>query len=369
MHRIGQKKVVHVYRLVTGKTTEQRMVERAQKKLYLDKVVNVSSAVSGAVDTTSDGSGLTTQDIIADLKFGCDAIFGSDVHCLPTSEDVEIITDRNRTDNTSIGNLKGGVSVKVSSFDTTTSLTDAHARFEGVDFRKIRNEKVKKNQRKSCGLADDDGWEHMGKRQSNSRISMVQGKGTGYGAAAVPVLKSNNYELETGEVSVFDRELAGRVKPRENYAVVKKKQEVINHQHFCQFCGYGGDLIPCSRCPVAVHAECAGIRADKTNKLWSCSHHRCSLCSKPLAGAGGVLFPCQSCPNSYCEDCLPEDLHRRLGECPRFEDLGFDSTKSFSYIHCSAQCEHVATNDFGWRPDQKKVFSCPEPLDLAEAFH
>ena len=40
MHRIGQTKVVHVYRLVTAGTVEERMVQRAEKKLYLDQVVN-----------------------------------------------------------------------------------------------------------------------------------------------------------------------------------------------------------------------------------------------------------------------------------------------------------------------------------------
>ncbi|GMH63265.1 hypothetical protein TL16_g03666, partial [Triparma laevis f. inornata] len=40
VHRIGQKKTVHVYRLVTTGTVEERVVQRAQKKLYLDKMVN-----------------------------------------------------------------------------------------------------------------------------------------------------------------------------------------------------------------------------------------------------------------------------------------------------------------------------------------
>ena len=31
VHRIGQKKTVHVYRLISGGTIEERIVERAQK--------------------------------------------------------------------------------------------------------------------------------------------------------------------------------------------------------------------------------------------------------------------------------------------------------------------------------------------------
>jgi SWI/SNF-related matrix-associated actin-dependent regulator of chromatin subfamily A member 5 len=38
-HRIGQKKQVHVYRLVTEGTVEEKIVERAYKKLFLDALV------------------------------------------------------------------------------------------------------------------------------------------------------------------------------------------------------------------------------------------------------------------------------------------------------------------------------------------
>ena len=38
-HRIGQKKQVRVFRFVTEGTVEEKIVERAQRKLYLDAVV------------------------------------------------------------------------------------------------------------------------------------------------------------------------------------------------------------------------------------------------------------------------------------------------------------------------------------------
>ena len=38
-HRIGQKKPVRVFRLVTDKTVEEKIVERAERKLFLDAMV------------------------------------------------------------------------------------------------------------------------------------------------------------------------------------------------------------------------------------------------------------------------------------------------------------------------------------------
>lgn len=38
-HRIGQKKQVRVFRLITENTVEERIVERAEMKLRLDNVV------------------------------------------------------------------------------------------------------------------------------------------------------------------------------------------------------------------------------------------------------------------------------------------------------------------------------------------
>ncbi len=38
-HRIGQTKVVRVFRLITEHTVEERIVERAETKLHLDQIV------------------------------------------------------------------------------------------------------------------------------------------------------------------------------------------------------------------------------------------------------------------------------------------------------------------------------------------
>eukprot|EP00962_Isochrysis_galbana_P041324 scaffold15147_cov45-Isochrysis_galbana.AAC.1 len=53
VHRLGQVKPVHVYRLVSGGTAEERVVQRSQKKLFLSNVVNRDAAVSADAEKMS----------------------------------------------------------------------------------------------------------------------------------------------------------------------------------------------------------------------------------------------------------------------------------------------------------------------------
>ena len=38
-HRIGQKKQVMIFRMITENTVEERIIERAEMKLHLDNIV------------------------------------------------------------------------------------------------------------------------------------------------------------------------------------------------------------------------------------------------------------------------------------------------------------------------------------------
>ena len=50
VHRIGQTRPVHVYRFCSSGTVEERVQLRAEKKLYLDQMVN-RGATAGALST------------------------------------------------------------------------------------------------------------------------------------------------------------------------------------------------------------------------------------------------------------------------------------------------------------------------------
>lgn len=71
-HRIGQKKTVRVYRLITEKTVEEKIIERAEKKLLLDAVVIQQGRL------TTAGNKLSTKEMARIVTYGTDFIFSSE---------------------------------------------------------------------------------------------------------------------------------------------------------------------------------------------------------------------------------------------------------------------------------------------------
>jgi SWI/SNF-related matrix-associated actin-dependent regulator of chromatin subfamily A member 5 len=371
VHRIGQTKTVHVYRLLSAGTVEERVVERQEKKLYLDQMVN-----RGASGQDEDDFDISTADLLETLKFGSNAIFSSS-NALPTEADIDKVTDRNRSEESSDGLLKGGATKSAKDFEHAKELTDTQT-FSGVDFRKLREER--ENSGKSANknkfleklkqdwkeAQDGDEGGEMGKGQRNrkSRIVMSEGMGSGYGKALVPVLALNNYSLETGEQSCWRETKKGYAPVAEQKKTKKGIQ--YTHQEFCQFCGDGGTMIECPRCPISCHASCCGIQPWN---FQACSHHRCYECNKTANGGGGLLYRCQSCPLALCPDCLPDSKEIRfLGiNVPRFEKLGFEGNPLYIYMHCSKQCEDVAKAEFGFKVENT-VPKCPKSMDVGYAF-
>lgn len=332
-------------------------------------MVNQDSA-SGHSD--KDAAGPSKGDLLATLKFGCDAVFGDDKdnqNMLPTVEDIEVITDRSRSETFSEGKLKGGTADTAVDFKADDAFVPT-TKLGGIDFKSIRDEHKKKAN--GSNSLDDVGaiaseWQKLQKRVRKSRIVNVDGIGSGYGSKSVPVLAANNYDLEGGERSVFQQELGGK---NGNYGEVKKNRLKagvdFDQQDHCQVCGDGGNIVLCESCPVAVHPECVG---EDPKHFRSCPHHRCAMCYKNAYAAGGVLFPCQSCPVSFCDDCLPknEKGFRFLDDNNRFVRFGFES-KMLCYIHCSEQCEQYAKGEFKWEERSMNPLPTPEALDLSHAF-
>ncbi len=86
-HRIGQKKQVMVYRLVMQDTIEQKIVERAEAKLYLDALIIQQGRL---VEKHQNAS---ASELLQMVKFGADTIFqgGADSDYQLTDADIDSI--------------------------------------------------------------------------------------------------------------------------------------------------------------------------------------------------------------------------------------------------------------------------------------
>ena len=86
-HRIGQKKPVNVFRLVTQDSIEVKIVERAERKLLLDAVVIQQGRLQ------EQNKGLSKNEMLSMIRFGADAIFENKSGTV-TDEDIDAILGR-----------------------------------------------------------------------------------------------------------------------------------------------------------------------------------------------------------------------------------------------------------------------------------
>ena len=125
-HRIGQKKAVQVYRLVTDDTVEVKVVERAQQKLKLDAMVVQHGRLQ------DKDKKMSKQDLLDTLRFGADKIFRTKDSNV-TDADIELILEEGRK-RTEALNEKLQVAEKGDLYDFRLDGGMSTQVFEGIDY-------------------------------------------------------------------------------------------------------------------------------------------------------------------------------------------------------------------------------------------
>ncbi|XP_075165023.1 chromatin-remodeling complex ATPase chain Iswi-like [Haematobia irritans] len=131
-HRIGQKKQVRVFRFITENTVEEKIVERAEIKLRLDKMVIQQGRL-----TNNAGTQLNKDDMLNIIRFGANHVFASKDSEL-TDEDIDTILERGEA-KTAEEKAKydslGESSLRTFTMDTAEGASSSVYQFEGEDYR------------------------------------------------------------------------------------------------------------------------------------------------------------------------------------------------------------------------------------------
>nr|KAF6314016.1 SWI/SNF related, matrix associated, actin dependent regulator of chromatin, subfamily a, member 1 [Pipistrellus kuhlii] len=135
-HRIGQKKPVRVFRLITDNTVEERIVERAEIKLRLDSIVIQQGRL---IDQQSNK--LAKEEMLQMIRHGATHVFASKESEL-TDEDITTLLERGEKKTAEMNERlqkMGESSLRNFRMDTEQSLY----KFEGEDYRE--KQKVPRN--------------------------------------------------------------------------------------------------------------------------------------------------------------------------------------------------------------------------------
>ncbi|CAB1352731.1 unnamed protein product [Coregonus sp. 'balchen'] len=129
-HRIGQKKPVRVFRLITDNTVEERIVERAEMKLRLDSIVIQQGRLM------EQSNKLGKDEMLQMIRHGATHVFASKDNEL-TDEDINTILERGAKKTAEMNERMeslGESSLRNFSVDTGGAETSLY-NFEGEDYR------------------------------------------------------------------------------------------------------------------------------------------------------------------------------------------------------------------------------------------
>ena len=127
-HRIGQKKQVHVFRLITENTVEERIVERADMKLRLDNVVIQQGRL------VEQQNKLGKDEMLSIIRHGANHVFASKEGEI-SEEDIEKILERAEKKTEELKKKLEGLGESTLRTFTLDTEDKSLYQFEGEDYR------------------------------------------------------------------------------------------------------------------------------------------------------------------------------------------------------------------------------------------
>jgi len=349
-HRIGQKKMVKIYRLISKDTVEERILFRSQQKLYLDAVVMTTAKMMQDAEDKDDGTDaepldLDDHDLLKCIKFGAHKMMESGD---AENDDIDLDLLLERSYKVSgvgdgDGDINGAESMEKEKASRQKLLRDLSAENNVADFDfskplvagNVFEGRVYEKKQFVAGTLDD--VECTGSRRAahkRTRTETVDGMQFQVAVEEDPQL---GFYQNCG---------------RQIYDFSKRTASLWHHESTrCWGCDGHFDAdserIECSKCPKTFHHDDQCWRGyDGGFGAPQCSQHRCYECGLKTSECG-LILRCLGCPMSYCLECAPaphwksengDGLHF-VDECAVTQHHGFSLPESsYMFIWCGSQC-------------------------------
>jgi SWI/SNF-related matrix-associated actin-dependent regulator of chromatin subfamily A member 5 len=139
-HRIGQTKEVSVFRFCTENSVEEKVIEKAYKKLALDALVIQQGRLQ------ENQKNLNKDELLAMVRFGAEKVFDGATSSTITDEDVETILAKGEDETKALNEKMAGFTDKALKFsmDADASLyefadqeAEGEKGFEGLDMKAV----------------------------------------------------------------------------------------------------------------------------------------------------------------------------------------------------------------------------------------
>ncbi|KAJ6623193.1 P-loop containing nucleoside triphosphate hydrolase protein [Mycena sp. CBHHK59/15] len=272
VHRIGQTKVVKVYRLICRASVEDQMLDRIRRKLFLSAKI-IGGEAGG--ENRGDGMGLGGGELMAVLRRGSSALEhsddGMDLAHFRTASLAEILAVSRAREDVHDARVKHELQIKVEDGAALLRSAEEEERELLSGVAKVRcrlfEGQMVKRAESTKDIAKE--WRTLQKRARVDRTVTVNGM-----------------------TFIADDSVPESVGPKVT-SVKKARKVCFESEDYCIGCRDGGELVMCNHCPRVFHAECHPTLSPKEVKalpLGNCGQHSCCQCSRSTAAAGGLLL-------------------------------------------------------------------------------